>query len=157
MPNVPGFELLMSYIYLNNIRSREILICYYKGELEFNTWQWTAKFQTKNGFYRRLLPIYAAICPRCVAILSRDAGLWCNEQIVQRWVWQIDRYAVCTHGGPIVSPFPIHLLGTLACTFGHLPNRCTPDKSTPEIRLCWPLCAVHSWGTKVFVHSGIQL
>ena len=26
--------------------------------------------------------------------LSWDGGLWCNEQIDQRWVWQIRRYAV---------------------------------------------------------------
>ena len=28
-----------------------------------------------------------------VAYPDSDAGLWCNEQIVQRWVWQIRRYA----------------------------------------------------------------
>ena len=29
-----------------------------------------------------------------VAYPDSDAGLWCNEQIVQRWVWQIRRYAM---------------------------------------------------------------
>ena len=66
-------------------------------------WSWIQRI------FCRTLTSPAWLCQMLCLTMVSNAGLWCNEQIGQRWVWQIRRYAAHPWR-PIMSPWPIHLL-----------------------------------------------